>query len=327
MDVRVPVPQRARSTVRTPGPVVALLVAVPPQVAQREGPAGDPAAVAVRPPRVRAVAEGRGEERVVGVVPRRVDPAVRRVGRHLQEVRRVALLRLPDEVERGALDEPTRVRAVLLAPRRRARRRGVVADLGPAVDQLAAPEVPAVVGREEHDVEHVPARDGRRHLPARAVVVLVEVLADVAGGVAGLTQAHGHRPLLVAVLDERRPATARVARVVADRDVEQHARLVRVLPGEGARPGDAAQRVDDVGVRVPRAGVAHRPGAPHRAEQLHRHVVQQHEDDVGPIVDGRRGDRRGGGRPGERERREQHGGEREEGAWPGGHGGSPVVRG
>ena len=92
-----------------------------------------------------------------------------------------------------------------------------------------------------------PGTTGGRARPGD-VLVLVEVLADEPGVVAGLLEPHVERALGVAVGVEGGPAAERfdvalVGRVGAD------AGLVRVLAGEEARPRHAAQRVDDERVR------------------------------------------------------------------------------
>ena len=76
-------------------------------------------------------------------------------------------------------------------------------------------------------------------------LVLVEELADEPGRVARLLQPHVERALGVAVGVEGRPAAEHRGALVGG--VGAHAGLVGVLPGEEARPRDAAQRVGDEG--------------------------------------------------------------------------------
>ena len=251
------------------------------QVAGGQRRAGDRPAVALAAGG-RAVTERRREDRVARVVGRGLGAVVRGVRRDLEEVRRVVVAVRLDELLGVLLDHAAGVGPVALLHGRGERRRRVVPHPQPALPDVGAVEVPPVVGRPEDHVELRPARRHRRQRPPLDVLVLVEVLADEAGRVARPLQRHVEGPLGVAVALER-GITAERHRVELPRRVGAHAGLVGVLPGEDAGAGDAAQRVDDVGLGVRRPGAAHGPDRAHRLDEVHREVVHQHHHDVGPL--------------------------------------------
>ena len=130
-----------------------------------------------------------------------------------------------------------------------------------------------------------PGTDRRQRLAGHPLV-LVEELADEAGRVARLLQPHVEGALGVAVGVEGRPAAEHRRALVGG--VGAHAGLVGVLPGEEARPRDAAQRVGDEGVRIAGARPAHPLHRPHRLDEVHREVVEHDDHDVGALRPGSR---------------------------------------
>ncbi len=196
-----------------------------------------------------------------------------------------------DEAQRVAPDHLRGVHRVLLGIRRGRRwsRPGPQPRRAP-VDVRLPGEVPALVAGLEDRLEGRPAgRDGRQVV--RAADVLVEVLAEEAGLVAAVVQAHREGAELVVVGGEGVVAAEQRAVEGGLAGVGVDAGLVGVLAGQRHRARGAAERVDDVAVRVRRAAGHQLLGVGHGAEQVHARVVHEHQHDARPrvVLDGRLG--------------------------------------
>jgi hypothetical protein len=203
-----------------------------------------------------------GPRGLAQVARRVVGRAVGSLGRHHQEERAIGLgRRLADELH-GLPREHVGVVVLGLA---------AVRDDPPVLVHLVV-VVPGVLEGRELDLPIVPPR--RDVLGRRVARVVVQVLAEQAGPVAGGVELHGHRVRLGPPAKRGEPAVRP--------GVVEHAVVVGVAAAEDGRPRRRAQGGGRVGPGEARAGIGHERAEVGKAGRgVGVEVVGDDEHDVG----------------------------------------------